>query len=151
MSPDLEPVIDFFSEDIDFELPQQEEVIAWLQSVAKHENADIQELSYVFCTDEYLLEMNQQYLEHDTFTDVITFDYAEEEGIIEGDVFISVERTRENAAGLGIAHLDELHRVMAHGLLHLLGYTDKAEADQQEMRKKEDFYLSLRPFSAKEM
>ena len=151
MSPDLEPVIDFFSEDIDFELPQQEQVIAWLQSVAKSENADIQELSYVFCTDEYLLEMNQQYLEHDTFTDVITFDYAEEEGIIEGDVFISVERTRENASGLGIAHLDELHRVMVHGLLHLLGYTDKTEADQQEMRNKEDFYLSLRPFSAKEM
>lgn len=151
MLPELEPEIDFYAEDLAFDLPAQTEVKQWLITVAASEHSDIQELTFIFCSDAYLLELNQQYLEHDTLTDVITFDYAEESGVVEGDVFISVERTRENAAEMGVAHLQELHRVMVHGLLHLLGYTDKTDEEKATMRTKEDFYLNLRPFSVKEM
>ena len=151
MLPENDSPVTFFAEDIDFELKSAEAVLAWLQQIGASEGSDIEELSYVFCSDSYLLEMNQQYLKHDTYTDVITFDYAEEEGIVEGDIFISVDRVKENAASLQVKFPDELHRVMVHGLLHLLGYSDKTEADQKEMREKEDYYLSLRPFSGKDL
>ncbi len=148
MLPDneAESPIEYASENTDFELANEAAVTQWLLLLSKAEGADIEALSYIFCNDEYLLEMNQEYLDHDTYTDVITFDYAEEEGIIEGDIFISVERVKENAEQLNVSFDDELHRVMAHGLLHLLGYKDKTEADQQQMRQKEDNCLSLRSF-----
>ena len=110
-----------------------------------HEH-EIVQLTYIFCSDEYLHRVNVEYLDHDTYTDVITFDNADDADIIEGDVFISVERVRENAAKLGVTFRDELHRVMIHGMLHLLGYQDKDLLSQTAMRKKEDDCLSLRTF-----
>ena len=99
----------------------------------------------MFCSDEHLLEMNRSYLEHDYYTDIITFDYVEE-NVVSGDLFISIDRVRDNAKTLGQSVREELHRVMVHGLLHLLGYHDKSKEEQVEMRSKEDYYLTLRNF-----
>lgn len=99
-----------------------------------------------FCSDAYLLPMNQQYLDHDTYTDIITFDNSEVEGDIVGDIFISVERVRENAAKFNITETDELHRVIIHGALHLLGYTDKSVVTKKKMTQKEDECLAKRTF-----
>ena len=104
------------------------------------------QLTYIFCSDEYLHKLNVEYLDHDTLTDVITFDNADDSDILEGDIFISVERVAENAKELGHSFRDELHRVMIHGVLHLLGYHDKDLLAQTAMRKKEDYCLSLRTF-----
>ena len=106
----------------------------------------MKELTYVFCSDAYLLPMNQQYLDHDTYTDIITFDNSEVEGDIVGDIFISVERVRENAAKFNITETDELHRVIIHGALHLLGYTDKSVVTKKKMTQKEDECLAKRTF-----
>jgi rRNA maturation RNase YbeY len=103
------------------------------------------DLTFVFCSDEYLLVLNNKYLKHDYFTDIITFDNTE--GLtVHGDLFISVERVKENSAGLGVAFKDELYRVMVHGVLHLLGYSDKSKPAKQTMTSKEDFYLSQLSF-----
>jgi len=106
----------------------------------------LKELNYIFCSDAYLLQINQQYLNHDTYTDIITFDNSETEKVITGDIFISIERIRENAAKYNITEADELHRVIIHGALHLLGYKDKTAVTKQKMTEKEDFYLSRRGF-----
>ena len=146
LPPDEELPIEFTSEDIDFDLADKAAVSQWLFRVIEAEGFDLETLNYIFCSDEYLLQMNQRYLNHDTYTDVITFDLSEEEGVIEGDIFISIDRVKDNAEQLQVSSTDELHRVMAHGLLHLLGYSDKTETDQQQMRQKEDYCLSLRSF-----
>ncbi|MEJ0031379.1 MAG: rRNA maturation RNase YbeY [Bacteroidota bacterium] len=100
-------------------------------------------MSYVFCTDKYLLEINQQYLNHDTLTDIITFDFTEPGSrLLEGEIYISVPRVRENAKGLGEDFIKELHRVIIHGVLHLVGYGDKGKKKKEEMRKREDKYLA---------
>jgi rRNA maturation RNase YbeY len=101
------------------------------------------ELNYIFCTDEYLLKINQDYLQHDTLTDIVTFDNSENPNLIEGDIFISYERVLENGEKLNTAE-SELQRVMVHGLLHLCGYKDKAKADKSLMTAKEDYYLAKR-------
>ena len=101
-------------------------------------------LTYVFCSDPYLHKMNVEYLNHDTFTDIITFNYCENT-IISGDIFISVDRVRENALKYDVLFEDELDRVIVHGVLHLIGYNDKSKEEQAEMRGKEEFYLNLRP------
>jgi rRNA maturation RNase YbeY len=137
--------ISFHSEQITFSLPDEKAVANWLQDVCVSEGKSLSEVSYIFCSDEYLLEMNRQYLNHDYYTDVITFDYCEANDVA-GDVFISVDRVSENAETVGVSEVDELHRVMVHGLLHLLGYHDKEAADKEQMTAKEDFYLSLRSF-----
>ena len=108
------------------------------------ENCTLKHLNYIFCSDEYLLDLNKQYLNHKTLTDVITFDSSEEPTVIEGDIFISIERVQSNAKELSQTEDEELHRVIIHGVLHLLGYTDKTKSGQILMRKKEDAYLSLR-------
>ena len=108
-----------------------------------NESKTVGELSFVFCTDEYLLEKNIQFLGHDTFTDIITFDYCDGD-IINGDIFVSVERVTENASTFGVCFEDELDRVLIHGVLHLAGYQDKNKEEINTMREKEDFYLSLR-------
>ncbi|GAA3938051.1 rRNA maturation RNase YbeY [Hymenobacter algoricola] len=138
--------IEFLVEDVDFELAEAESLISWIERIAKVHEHDIVQLTYIFCSDEYLHRVNVEYLDHDTYTDVITFDNADDADIIEGDIFISVERVRENAQQLGLAFPDELHRVMIHGVLHLLGYADKDLLSQTAMRKKEDYCLSLRTF-----
>jgi rRNA maturation RNase YbeY len=103
-------------------------------------------LSFVFCSDAYLLEINKQYLNHDTFTDIVTFDSSEDEDVIAGDIFISVERIRENASKFSVSEKDELNRVIIHGVLHLCGYYDKKKEDKALMTEKEDYYLSTRAF-----
>jgi len=122
-------------------LSNTEDLNLWLNSVIKEEGMVIGELVYVFCNDEYLLKKNIQFLKHNTLTDVITFDYSEEE-IISGDILISTERVVENAKIFNVNYLTELHRVMVHGLLHLLGYKDKIEKDANTMREKENYYLN---------
>ena len=114
----------------------------WLKDVTTKEGKEIGELVYVFCNDDYLIEKNIQFLKHDALTDVITFDYCNE-GIISGDILISTERVKENALKYEVDFLTELHRVMVHGLLHLLGYKDKSESDTALMREKENYYLKL--------
>jgi rRNA maturation RNase YbeY len=122
-------------------LSNTENLNLWINSVIKEEGMVIGELVYVLCNDEYLLIKNIQFLNHDTLTDVITFDYSEEE-IISGDILISTERVVENAKIFNVNYLTELHRVMVHGLLHLLGYKDKTEKDANTMREKENYYLN---------
>jgi probable rRNA maturation factor len=100
-------------------------------------------LSYIFCSDAYLLSINQQYLQHDYFTDIITFSH-QEAGKISGDLYISVERVLENSSLYNGSYIDELHRVMVHGVLHLCGYGDKSPAEEKKMRETEDFYLKQR-------
>ena len=140
------PGIEFMVEDVAFELAEAEALTSWIERIAKVHEYDIVQLTYIFCSDEYLHRVNVEYLDHDTYTDVITFDNADDADIIEGDIFISVDRVRENAQGHGVPFRDELHRVMIHGVLHLLGYADKDLLSQTAMRKKEDDCLSLRSF-----
>jgi rRNA maturation RNase YbeY len=118
-----------------------EDINLWINSVIMEEGMILGELVYVFCNDEYLLKKNIQFLNHNTLTDVITFDYSEKK-IISGDILISTERVVENAKIFKVHYLTELHRVMVHGLLHLLGYKDKIEKDANTMRKKENYYLT---------
>ncbi len=122
------------------ELENSEAISFWLNSVIEEEEKQAGELVYVLCKDEYLLEKNIQFLNHDTLTDIITFDYCEE-NLINGDILISTERVAENSETYKVNYLTELHRVMVHGLLHLLGYKDKSEKDAKIMREKENYYL----------
>jgi len=133
-------MIQFCTEDVTFSLKEKLKHKAWLNEVAKQEGKKILELTYVFCSDSYLLEINQAYLNHDTLTDIVTFDNSEDPKKIEGDIFISIERVRENGEKLGTSET-ELERVMVHGLLHLLGYKDKKKEDKALMTEKEDFYI----------
>jgi probable rRNA maturation factor len=133
-------MIQFCSEDITFSLKEKLKHKAWLNEVAKQEGKKILELSYVFCSDNYLLQINQEYLNHDTLTDIVTFDNSENPKKIEGDIFISIDRVKENGEKLGTSET-ELERVMVHGLLHLLGYKDKKKEDKEVMTEKEDFYI----------
>ena len=142
------PAIQFFEEDINYKLKNKTLVRQWIKDTIIAEGFKLKELTYVFCSDAYLLPMNQQYLDHDTYTDIITFDNSEVEGDIIGDIFISVERVRENAAKFNITETDELHRVIIHGALHLLGYTDKSVVTKKKMTQKEDEYLAKRSFNS---
>lgn len=136
--------IEFHSEDVDFE-PQRGDILRfWINETIQHEGQKLGEaLNFIFCSDEYLYELNMQYLQHDTYTDVITFPYGTD--LIEGDIFISIERVRENAADLGVSFEQELHRVMIHGVLHLCGLDDLEDEAEAEMREREDFYLARLP------
>lgn len=133
-------MIHFCTEDITFSLKEKLKHKAWLNEVAKQEGKRILELTYVFCSDDYLLQINQEYLNHDTLTDIVTFDNSEDPSKIEGDIFISIDRVKENGDALGTKET-ELERVMVHGLLHLLGYKDKKKEDKALMTEKEDFYI----------
>ncbi len=131
--------VSFHFEDVSFELPDEQKLSDWLQGVAETEGKPFVELNYIFCSDERLREMNLEFLDHDYYTDVITFPYAED--AIHGDVFISSERVADNAQNLGLTFEQELCRVLVHGVLHLAGYLDKSEEAEKVMREKEDFYL----------
>ena len=135
--------VHFFQEETRFKLPHPIITSRWIRSVVESEQYSVTVVNFIFCSDKYLKKINQEYLAHDTFTDVVTFDYSDPSGI-QGDVFISVQRVKENALKFQTQFDDELHRVMVHGVLHLLGYSDKTKAAQSLMRKKEDAYLSLR-------
>ena len=134
------------SEDSKFSPPAIRKTRAWLRHVVAAENKSLVELTYVFCSDSYLLGINIEYLRHDTLTDTITFNTSENEAGISGDIYISIERVSENVANYQVSFAEELHRVMVHGLLHLLGYNDKSVGEKKVMREKEFAYLSLRDF-----
>lgn len=138
--------IHFFSEDIPFELKQKGKTRAWLEAIAQQYQAEIDQINYIYCSDNYLLDINRNYLNHDYFTDIITFDQREQsDQPIEADIFISLDRVKDNASSQSLSWPHELRRVMAHGLLHLIGFNDKTTEQQQEMRKTEDACLSLWP------
>ena len=126
----------------EFELEEAPKVRQWVAEVVKRRGKSVGNINYLFCDDEYLLEVNQQYLQHDTYTDIITFDYVAG-GLVSGDIMISVERVGENAAKFGVPFGQELHRVIIHGVLHLLGQGDKSEAEACEMRRQEEEALGL--------
>jgi len=140
------PAINFFEEDTTFKPKQKTQLRQWIRDTVIAEGFKLKELNYIFCSDAYLLQINQQYLDHDTFTDIVTFDNSEVEGEIVGDIFISIDRIRENGAKFKTGETNELHRVIIHGALHLLGYTDKSVVTKQKMTQKEDEYLAKRNF-----
>ncbi|WP_374948490.1 rRNA maturation RNase YbeY [Mucilaginibacter sp.] len=142
------PAITFHEEDIAYKLNNKTAVRKWITDTIVNEGFDLEELTYVFCSDEYLLQINRQYLDHDTYTDIITFDNSDVKGLIIGDIFISIERVKENAVKFGVTTGHELNRVMIHGALHLLGYKDKSPADKKKMTLKEDEYLGKRDFNS---
>jgi len=138
----LSPSISFHSEDVDFQLENEQKTIDWIISTIHQEGKSVTEISYIFCSDVYLHQMNLEYLNHDTYTDIITFDYTEN-SVVSGDIFISIDRVMENANKFNTTFLNELSRVIIHGVLHLVGYKDKSTEQKQVMRSKEDFYLTL--------
>ena len=136
--------VHFFAEKVKFQLSSSRKTSNWIKKVISKEGGELKSLNVIFCSDRYLGEMNEHFLKHKTLTDIITFDYSEVTGQIEGDIFISIPRVRENAKKFKEYFDSELHRVIIHGVLHLLGYTDKTASQKSKMREKEDAYLSLR-------
>ena len=142
---DVASEFNFHSENISFTLNKKPAIISWLSYSIKNENKIPGEISYIFCSDQYLHELNVKHLNHNTLTDIITFDYCEKNRV-NGDLFISIDRVKDNAKSFNSSIENELHRVMIHGILHLCGYKDKTPEDQNVMSAKEDFYLNLRDF-----
>lgn len=136
-------MVSFFSEDIDFKVVNPLKTKKWIKNTSISEGYELSQLNYIFCSDEYLLEINKQYLDHDYFTDIITFDNSEEDNQLEGDIYISVDRVKDNAATFHTDFDTEMRRVLIHGLLHLAGYEDSSDALKTAMRAKEDEYLRL--------
>ncbi len=133
-------MIQFFFEDVENTI--QPNYTNWLEDLILTEGKKLGEINYILCDDEYLLKINQDFLQHDYYTDIITFDKVKGK-TINADIFVSLQRVIDNAEQIGKSNEEELRRVLAHGLLHLVGYKDKSEAEQTEMRSKEDFYLAL--------
>ena len=131
-----------FSFQTNYPLKSRTKIKQWIKQVIEAKGKKTGNVTYIFCDDEYLLEVNKQYLQHDYYTDVITFDYVEND-LISGDIFISTDRVRENALALGSSETEELHRVIIHGALHLLGLKDKSEKEASQMRQAENEALKL--------
>jgi len=136
--------IHFFTEDTTYQIKGKLPLKRWVKATIASEGFKTGEISVVLCSDAYLLEINKQYLQHDTYTDIVTFDSSEQDDTIAGDIFISIDRVRENAVKFSVPETDELHRVIIHGILHLCGYGDKKTAEKARMTEKEDFYLARR-------
>lgn len=137
-------MINFFTEEIDFSLENEERIRTWIKGRSEFYVIDIQLINYVFCSDDYLLNINKEHLDHDYYTDIITFDMRDAKGQpIEADIFVSIDRIKDNAKKEGVTFLSELHRVLIHGLLHLVGYGDKTDEEVVEMRTQEEKCLSL--------
>lgn len=134
----------FHSESTDFSLDQSKDIENWLLETCRSNQKSIDTIDFIFCSDDYLLEINKEYLNHDYYTDIITFPLGSDP--IVANVFISVDRVKENAQLYQEEFIDELHRVMVHGILHLIGYGDKTEKEQEIMRERENFFLSQRSF-----
>lgn len=130
-----------FNYETAFLIGNESELSEWITAVIKEEECELDEVNYIFCDDAYLHKLNVEFLNHDTLTDVISFDYSIGK-VIQGDVYISVERVMDNAKDFNVSLLVELQRVMVHGVLHYCGYTDKSDADAKLMREKEDYYLA---------
>ena len=136
--------INFIKEDVDIRFfKNKEKVRTWVKAVIQEHNARPIEINYIFCSDDYLLEVNKNYLDHDYYTDIITFDNSESPDEIEADIFVSIDRIKENAITMNETFEREFHRVLIHGILHLLGYKDKTEEEAALMRRKEDACLML--------
>ena len=135
-------MIEIYFEDTEVLDLSPEFFVSWLSNVAKNDGFELGDISLVFCSDPYLLEMNKKHLDHDYFTDIITFDYSEG-SVISGDLFISMDTVRSNALDNNVMFHVELNRVVGHGVLHLMGYNDKSEKEQIGMSQKEDWALSL--------
>ncbi|WP_040252847.1 rRNA maturation RNase YbeY [Psychroserpens mesophilus] len=129
-----------FNYETNFELPYEQEFSSWISKVISSENCKEGEINYIFCDDDYLLDINQKYLNHDTLTDIISFDYSVGKEL-HGDIYISVDRVKENAKDFEVDFKDEIRRVMVHGVLHYCGYKDKSKEDKELMRSKEDHYI----------
>lgn len=136
-------MVRYFNEDIKFDFNQRLSNNRWLKFVAGSELKALGNVNIIFCSDNYILDVNMQYLQHDYFTDIITFDYCEGK-TLSGDLFISIDSVRENSVFYGTEFRDELNRVIVHGILHLVGYDDHSDEDIKLMRSKEDYYLSFR-------
>ena len=134
--------IHFFTQEVKFTLRERSVLKLFLADVFKQENKELSDLTYVFCSDEQLLSINRQYLQHDYYTDIITFDLSITKQTVMGEIHISIDRVRENAIEHGQSFNRELHRVILHGALHLCGYKDKSPKDEKQMRKKEEYYLN---------
>jgi probable rRNA maturation factor len=131
-----------FNYETGFDLDNEQEIADWIGRVIESEGKTEGEINYIFCDDDYLLEKNKEFLNHDTLTDIISFDYTMG-NLISGDIFISIERVKDNAIDYRVDFINELMRVMVHGVLHYIGYTDKTEEGEQEMRDKEDEKLAM--------
>lgn len=136
--------INFFTEDTSYNLKGKTAIRKWITETITNEGYGLNELNFIFCSDEYLLRVNLDFLQHDYYTDVITFDNSEELKMILGDIFISIDRVKDNAKQNKVTTHDELCRIIIHGTLHLLGYRDKTKKAKLEMTAKEDFYLNRR-------
>ena len=136
-------MVSYFTQDTDFKFKSKRLTSQWLKQVAQTESKKLGAVSIIFCSDNYLLDINKEYLNHDYFTDIITFDYCEG-NLISGDLFISIDSVKDNAVFYKSCFEDELNRVIVHGVLHLIGYDDHTESDIAQMRYKEDFYLNVR-------
>lgn len=134
--------VSFFNEGIKFDLPKKKQAKTWINEVIEKDNKSCGVINYIFCNDTFLLDLNKTYLKHSTLTDIITFDFSENE-IISGEIYISIQRVKENALLYNQSFSDELNRVMIHGILHLLGNKDKSPEEKINMRKKEDVCLSM--------
>lgn len=135
----------FFTEGINFVLKDKKKLRNWINTSIGSENKSCGSINYIFCTDEFLHKLNIEYLNHNTLTDIISFGSSEDPEIISGEMYISIHRIKDNAKQFKVAFVNELHRVMIHGILHLIGYNDKTEDEKKLMRLKEDYYLSLLP------
>jgi probable rRNA maturation factor len=134
--------VQFFFNEVSFSLPNRTRLKLFIPNIFRLESArQLAELNYVFCTDEYLLQVNREFLQHDDYTDIITFDLSSTGGAVQGEIYISIDRVRDNASINGTKIYEELHRVIFHGALHLCGYKDKKASDIKLMRAKEDYYL----------
>ena len=132
----------YYHSECDFQLQNEDSISEWLKHAIRLEKKALGEINYIFCDDEYLLKKNQDFLNHDTLTDIITFDYSEENKL-SADIFISIERVKENALIFAVPFEKELKRVIIHGILHLIGYKDKSEEETKTIRSKENFYLAI--------
>ncbi len=141
----LSSSISFHSEGVSFELETVKQTKVWIIKAIQNEGKTLGEISYIFCSDDYLHKINLQHLNHDTYTDIITFNYCED-NTLNSDIFISIDRVKDNAKTYNVDFITELHRVIIHGVLHLVGYNDKTDDEQEIMTSKEDFYLSLLKF-----
>lgn len=135
----------FYLQNFSYTLKQKNKLRQWINKAIVKENHQLQTLNFILCNDDYLLTLNRQYLQHDTYTDIITFDNSEKLNLIKGDIFISLDRIKENATTFKTSKTNELHRVMIHGTLHLLGYKDKSAKTKKLMTKKENEYLDMLP------
>ncbi|BCY27799.1 rRNA maturation RNase YbeY [Flavobacterium okayamense] len=126
----------------DFQLENEEIFSTWIEHVVLSEDKILGEVNYIFCDDEYLYKINVEYLDHDTLTDIISFDYSEG-NLVQGDIFISIERVVDNASDFDVPFVEELKRVMIHGILHYCGYKDKSDSDEKLMRSKEDEKIKM--------